>query len=115
MLSAHERLSPGGTLPDPDTLARSARVLERERLPARSLYRVDLASGEVASSPGAPADLVLWGNEHLPALLAERATCEGEIAAASFTIAGQPRTIVYGVSPDAISPLISRRPSPPGR
>ena len=100
MLSAHERGSPGGTLPDPEVLARSARAAARDRLPARSFYRVDLASKRVVSSPGAPPDLVLWAGEHLPGLLAERASGEGEIAAASFAIAGKPRTIVYGVSPD---------------
>jgi signal transduction histidine kinase len=101
MLSAHERVSSGGTLPDPEALARSARAAVRDRLPARSFYRVDLASKRVASSPGAPPELVLWAGEHLPGLLAERATGEGEIAAVSFAIDGKPRTIVYGVSPDA--------------
>jgi signal transduction histidine kinase len=101
MLSAHERGSPGGTLPDPEVLARSARAAARDRLPARSFYRVDLASKRVVSSPGAPPELVLWAGEHLPGLLAERASGEGELAAASFAIDGKPRTVVYGVSPDA--------------
>jgi signal transduction histidine kinase len=101
MLSAHERVSPGGTLPDPEALARSARAAARDRLPARSFYRVDLASKRVVSSPGAPPDLVLWAGENLPGLLAERASGTGDLAAVSVTVAGTPRTIVYGVSPDA--------------
>ena len=39
--------------------------------------------------------------EVLRLLARERASAEGGIAAASFAIAGKPRTIVYGVSPDA--------------
>jgi signal transduction histidine kinase len=100
MLSARERASPGSPLPDPEDLARIDRSATRDRLPARSLYRVDLASGKVAASAGASADLVLWARENLPALLAERASRGGEIAAVSFTLSGAPRTIVYGVSPD---------------
>jgi signal transduction histidine kinase len=101
MMSAHERASPGSPLPDPEDLARIDRSANRDRLPARSLYRVDLASRQVTASAGAPAELTLWARENLPALLAERASHGGEIAAVSFTISGAPRTIVYGVSPDA--------------
>jgi signal transduction histidine kinase len=101
LLSAHERQSPGSALPEPEDLARAARNARFERLPARSLYRVDLASGRVVSSPGAPPELVLWARENLPGLLAQRASGGGEIAAVSFTAAGTPRTVVYGVSPDA--------------
>lgn len=101
MLSAHERVSPGSSLPDPEDLARIARSANRDRLPARSFYRVDLASRLVVASPGAPPDLVRWARENLPGLLAERASHGGEIAAVSFTVSGAPRTIVYGVSPDA--------------
>jgi signal transduction histidine kinase len=101
LLSAHERVSPGSSLPDPEDLARIARSANRDRLPARSFYRVDLASRHVVASPGAPAELALWARENLPGLLAERASRGGEIAAVSFTISGAPRTIVYGVSPDA--------------
>jgi signal transduction histidine kinase len=100
-LSAHERSSPGSALPDPEDLARAARDAGRDRLPARSFYRVDLASGRVASSPGAPPEIVLWTRENLPGLLAQRASDGGEIAAVSFMAAGTPRTIVYGVSLDA--------------
>ena len=100
MLSAHERASPGSPLPDPENLARIETSANRDRLPARSLYRVDLASGKVVASAGAPADLVLWARENLPARLAERASRGGEITAVSFTLSGAPRTIVYGVSPD---------------
>ena len=98
MLSAHERVSPGSPLPDPENLAGIERSANRDRLPARSLYRVDLASGKVAASAGAPAELALWARENLPALLVERASRGGEIAAVSFTLSGAPRTIVYGVA-----------------
>jgi signal transduction histidine kinase len=101
MLSAHERASPGGTLPAPEELARTARSAARDKLPARSFYRVDLASKRVVSSPGAPPELVLWGEANLPALLAERESRAGELAAMSVTAGGLPRTIVYGMSPDA--------------
>ncbi len=101
LLSARERRSPGSALPSPEDLARVARDAKLENLPARSFYRVDLDSGRVESSPGAPPELVLWARENLPGLLVRRASGGGQVAAVSFTAAGTPRTIVYGVSPDA--------------
>ncbi len=113
MLSAHERGSPGGTLPDPEDLARTARAASRDRLPARSFYRVDLASKRVVASPGAPPELVSWAEENLPGLLAGRAAGEGELAAVSVAVAGTPRTIVYGVSPDAARLALAFEVDPP--
>jgi len=101
MLSANERASPGSDLPTPEDLSRLARRVGRAPLPARAFFRVDLLTGEVFSSPGAPADLSLWARESLPALLAARAAPLGELAAESLVVAGRPRTIVFGVSPDS--------------
>jgi signal transduction histidine kinase len=101
VLSARERQAPGSPLPDPGPLGRAERNLARAPGFLRHLFRVDLASGRIDASAGTPAELLAWVRSNLPALLTQRAGSRGEVAAISQTIAGEPRTLVYGVSPDA--------------
>jgi nitrogen-specific signal transduction histidine kinase len=100
VLSANERASPGAPLPDPEDLARLSRRMTRGRLLAKTLFRVNLATGDVSASPGAPAEVVAWAREKLPLLFAERSSLQGELRAEPATIAGSFHEIVYGVSPD---------------
>src|SRR5262249_56301395 len=101
VLSANERAFPGGALPDREEIARLSRRMRNGPLPARALFRLDLATGSVSSSPEAPEDLVAWARANLPGLVAGKTPPEGELAAETISVAGAPRAIVYGVSPDS--------------
>src|SRR5262249_51609133 len=101
VLSANERAFPGGALPDREEIARLSRRMRNGPLPARALFRLDVATGTVSASPEAPEDLVAWVRANLPGLVAGKTPPEGELAAETISVAGAPRTIVYGVSPDS--------------
>src|SRR5262249_42300393 len=98
-----------------------SRRMRNGPLPARALFRLDLATGSVSSSPEAPEDLVAWARANLPGLVAGKTPPEGELAAETISVAGAPRAIVYGVSPDsggfglAFGGETKARPPPPER
>src|SRR5262249_25531700 len=96
---------PGSPLPDPSSIPRLERPIARASVFLRHLFRFDLTSGRMDSSPGTPPDVAAWVNTNLPPLLRRRLDTQGEVATVSATIAGRPHALVYGASPDPERPF----------
>ena len=101
VLSAGQRSSPGSGLPGREEMQRLARRMQHGPLPSPSLFRVDLETKQVWSSPETPEPVAAWARAGLPALLSSRAPADGELAAEPVEAGGARRLIVYGVSPDS--------------
>jgi signal transduction histidine kinase len=86
-----------GRLPAPDELKAGPPIAPLTFL--RTLVALDLGTGKVSTSPQASGELAAWLDANFPRLVSERASSRGELAATHASIAGAPRTFVYGLSP----------------
>ena len=98
VFAARERAQPGGAVPDPIKFASLDRNLGRSPSLLRHLFRMDTVSQSLQASAGTPAELLDWARAALPGLFRD-APKGGVLAVSTATVAGVPRTIIYGVSP----------------
>jgi signal transduction histidine kinase len=92
-----------GALPDPARLSASAPIAPLSFL--RTLFRMDLESGRITTSPPASSELARWLDTNLARLVRERASPRGELVVSHALVGGEPRTFVYGLSPGAGRPF----------